>query len=187
MRNKVMYQNQNYVTDFSLKRIRGEFSMITLLYQQYNDNNTIFLQGKDMFKLHFKLIILSRSTCDCWRGLNWGMDLLTPCTHDSEVQAITVTQLISKIHNSPQNTLNVFQSPVSSPAIPLQRLLTVKILQLHALKSSLHRFPNTTDLVTPVFLKITPRHGPRRRTPFPTWPLLRVGSLLRERVYRAVA
>jgi hypothetical protein len=35
---------------------------------------------------------------------------------------------------------------------------------------------------------ITPRHGPRRGTPFTTVPLLlRVDSLLRERVYRAVA
>jgi hypothetical protein len=45
-----------------------------------------------------------------------------------------------------------------------------------------------TDLVAPVVLLITPRHGPHTNTPFPKVPpLLRVDSLLRERVYRAVA
>jgi hypothetical protein len=64
----------------------------------------------------------------------------------------------------------------------------VEILQLHALKSSLHRLPYRTDLVAPIVFKITPQHGPSRNTPFPTVPLkLRVDSLLRERVYRAVA
>jgi hypothetical protein len=78
--------------------------------------------------------------------------------------------------------------PAVSPAIPWQRLLTVEILQLHALKSSLHRLSYRTELVDPIVFKITPRHGPRRNTPFPTVPLLlRVDSLLRESVYRAVA
>jgi hypothetical protein len=43
-------------------------------------------------------------------------------------------------------------------------------------------------LVTPIVFKITPRHGSRRSTPFPTiLLLLRVNSLLREIVYRTFA
>jgi hypothetical protein len=69
-----------------------------------------------------------------------------------------------------------------------QRLLTVEILHLHALKSSLHRLPYRTDLVAPVVLLITARHGPRRNIPFAAVPLfLRVDSLLLEHVYRGVA
>jgi hypothetical protein len=37
-------------------------------------------------------------------GLDWILDLLTTYTHDSELQAITVSSLISKIHKSPQHT-----------------------------------------------------------------------------------
>jgi hypothetical protein len=108
-------------------------------------------------------------------------------TQDSELQAITTPQLKSKIHKSPQHPLSFFQPAVSSPAVPWQRLLTVEILQIHALKSSLHRLQYRTDLVAPIFSKKTPLHGPRRNTPFPTVPLLLlVDSLLRERVYRAV-
>jgi hypothetical protein len=77
---------------------------------------------------------------------------------------------------------------VSSPVIPWQRLLTLEILKLHELKSFLHRLKYKTDLVAPVVFKITPRCGPRRNSPFPTVRLLlRVDSLLRELVYRAVA
>jgi hypothetical protein len=54
--------------------------------------------------------------------------------------------------------------------------------------SSPHRFPYRTDLVAPNVLLLTSRHGQRRNTPFPVVPsLLRVDSLLRERVYWAVA
>jgi hypothetical protein len=52
------------------------------------------------------------------------------------------------LHNSQITTAPAkpFQPAVSSPAIPWQRLLTVEILQLHALKSSLHGLPYRTDL-----------------------------------------
>jgi hypothetical protein len=42
------------------------------------------------------------------------------------------------IHKSPQRMLSRFQPAVSSPAFPWQWLLTVEIIQLHALRSSLH-------------------------------------------------
>jgi hypothetical protein len=83
---------------------------------------------------------------------------------------------------------------VFSPVFLWKRLLTLEILQLHALRSSLHRFPYrtlselTTPLVAPIVFRITPLHGPRRNTPFPTvTQLLCAYSLQRERVYRAHA
>jgi hypothetical protein len=60
------------------------------------------------------------------------MDSLTTSTHDSELQVITVPQLIT-IHKSPQHPLSLFQPAVSLPAVPWQRLQTVEIFQLHAL------------------------------------------------------
>jgi hypothetical protein len=55
-------------------------------------------------------------------------------THHSELQVITALSLISKIHNS--------------PAVSLQRLLTVEVLQLLALWSYLHGLPCRTQLST---------------------------------------
>jgi hypothetical protein len=92
-----------------------------------------------------------------------------PLTHDSELQAVTTSLLISIIHKSPQHLLSLFQPSVSSPAIPWQQLLTV---ELPVLKSSLHRLPNRTfssvpflhslpyrtDLVASIVFLITPLH-----------------------------
>jgi hypothetical protein len=76
------------------------------------------------------------------------MDLLTTYTHYSELQAITAPPLISTTYKSPQHALSLlFQPAISSPAVPWQRLLTVEILLLHALKSSLYRLRYRTDLV----------------------------------------
>jgi hypothetical protein len=112
----------------------------------------------------------------------------TTYTHDSELQAITAPSLISTILKSPRHPLSLFEPAMSLPAVPWRRLLTVEILQRHALKSSLHRLPYRTLSVAPFVFKITPWHRPCRITPFPTVPLLFcVDSLLRERVYRAVA
>jgi hypothetical protein len=61
-------------------------------------------------------------------------------THDSELQAIAPPPLVSKIHKSPQYPLSP-SSLLSAPAVPWQRLLTVEILQLHALKSYHHELP----------------------------------------------
>jgi hypothetical protein len=58
------------------------------------------------------------------------MDLLTTYTHDSELQAITVLSLISTIHKSLQA-----KSSQSSLVVSWQRLLTMEILQLPALRS----------------------------------------------------
>jgi hypothetical protein len=50
--------------------------------------------------------------------------------HDSELQALTAPPVISTIHKSLQH--------LSSSAVPWQRILTVEILQIHALRSCLH-------------------------------------------------
>jgi hypothetical protein len=97
------------------------------------------------------------------------MDLLTTYTHDSEPEIIASPPLLSTIHKSPQHPLSLFQPVVSSPTVPWLRLLTVKILQLHAFRSYLHSLPYrtayqlTTDLVAPIVLKIILRHGLRRK------------------------
>jgi hypothetical protein len=75
---------------------------------------------------------------DYRRGSDWWMDLLTTYTHNSKLQAITASPLISTIHRSPQHPLSIFQPAVSPPAAPRQRLLTGEILQLHGLKFYLH-------------------------------------------------
>jgi hypothetical protein len=82
------------------------------------------------------------------------MHLLTTHTHDSERQAITAPPLRSTIHKSPQHPLSLFQSAVSSPAVPWQRLLRVEILQLHTLNSSLQRHPYIVDLIAPVVFQL---------------------------------
>jgi hypothetical protein len=52
------------------------------------------------------------------RVMDWILDWLTTYTQDSELWAITEPPLISTIHKSPQYTLSVFQTTVSSPAVP---------------------------------------------------------------------
>jgi hypothetical protein len=71
-------------------------------------------------------------TCmrDYRRGFGFVSDLLTTYTHNSELEAITAPPLISTIHKTPQHTLSLFQPAMSSLAVPWQRLLTLKILQL---------------------------------------------------------
>jgi hypothetical protein len=54
-------------------------------------------------------LMLSRiGACDYRWGLEWWMDLLTTCTHHSELQVITAPLLISTIHKSPLHPLNLF-------------------------------------------------------------------------------
>jgi hypothetical protein len=64
--------------------------------------------------------------------------------HYSEPQVITTPLLMSVLHTSLQQHLSCFQIAVSSPAVPLQRLLTVEILQLLALTSYLYSLPCRT-------------------------------------------
>jgi hypothetical protein len=117
------------------------------------------------------------------------MDLLTTYTY-TRLGTKSNYSATANLHNSQITTAyaKLFQPALSLPAVPWQQLLTVEILQLHALKLSLHRLPYKIDLVVPIVIKVTPRHVPPRNIPFPTVPLLlRVDSLLRERVYLAVA
>jgi hypothetical protein len=99
---------------------------------------------------------------DYRRGLDRWINLLTTYTNGSELQAITAP------HYPPQFTnhhgIGFFQPAVSSAALLWQRLLTVEILQLRALKSSFHRISYRTDSVAPVLFLITPRHRPLKKT-----------------------
>jgi hypothetical protein len=89
----------------------------------------------------------SRSICDYRWGLDWWMDLLTTYTSFGTISNYTAPP-ISTIHKSPQHPLSIFQHTVSSLAVPWQWLLTVDILQLHALRSSLHSLPYRTQLTS---------------------------------------
>jgi hypothetical protein len=80
-----------------------------------------------------------------WIGLK--LDLLTTYTHHSELQVIKALQPISTPYSSPQYTPSPLQPAVSQPAAPWQRLLTVEILQLPALRSSCHSRPCSTFLI----------------------------------------
>jgi hypothetical protein len=126
-------------------------------------------------------------------------------THDSELQATAAPPLISTIHKSQQHTLSLLQTAMSSSAVPWQRPLTVDILQLHALKSSIHRLPYRTQLSTnylqdwrpfhtyllifssePLAYTILARTTTETPVPTVTAQLLHC-SFQRERVYRAAA
>jgi hypothetical protein len=52
---------------------------------------------------------------------------------------------------------------VSSPAVPWQWCLTVEILQLHALRSYLHRFPYRTHYQLTFSLTYNISHEPHRK------------------------
>jgi hypothetical protein len=58
-------------------------------------------------------------------------------------QAVTALPRIST-----QHPLSLFQPVVTSSAVPWQQLLTVEILQLHALRFYLHSLPCRTQLST---------------------------------------
>jgi hypothetical protein len=131
--------------------------------------------------------IMLRSMCDCRRGLEWLLHLLT-----------TYTRFIcTSNYSAAINFYNSQTTTATAKSFPACCVFTSRFLvtasnngnsTASALKSSLHSLPYWTDLVASVVFKATHRHGPRRDTPFPTIPLLLlVDSLLQERVYRAVA
>jgi hypothetical protein len=121
--------------------------------------------------------------CNCERSLDWILDLFITLAHNSELNLIAVSPLISTFHKTPQHPLSILQLAVSSRAIPWRRLPTVEILQHHTLKFCFHSLPYRTHLVAPVIFTITPRYGPCKNIPFPKVPLLLyVDSLQRERV-----
>jgi hypothetical protein len=97
------------------------------------------------------------------------MDLLIIYTHNSELQAVTAPSLIYTLYKSPQHMLSLFSACCVFTIRSLATALTVEILQLHALRSSLHRlayrilYQLRTNLVGPFVFKITPRHGPHRK------------------------
>jgi hypothetical protein len=61
-----------------------------------------------------------------------------------ELRVITALSLISTLYISPQHPLSLLQPDVSSTAVSWKRRLTVKILQLSALRSSCHSRPCRT-------------------------------------------
>jgi hypothetical protein len=99
------------------------------------ESYTVVKQNSNRVRKQLRPYILSGSAC-VW--LSTGFGLLTTYTHDSELQIITWPPLILIIHISPQHPLSLFQPPVSSPAVPWQRLLTVEILQFQALRFYFH-------------------------------------------------
>jgi hypothetical protein len=72
------------------------------------------------------------------------MDLLTTYAHSSALQAITELSLIPTIYKSLQYALSILQPAVSSSAVTWQRLLTVVIIELYALKFHPHSLPYRT-------------------------------------------
>jgi hypothetical protein len=100
--------------------------------------------------------------CDYRRGMNWGMDLLTTCVHDSELQVITVPPLISKLCKSQKHPLSLFQ-----PAVFTSRSLAKASNSGDSSASRAHvvtiRRISRNWTVAPIVFKVTPRHGPRRK------------------------
>jgi hypothetical protein len=119
-----------------------------LSFKKFLNNPCLIHSNLRVQQVQSLLLILPRSMCDSRRGLDWWIDLVITYTHDWELQAITVPPLISTIHKSPQHLLSLFQPAISSLAVPLQRLLTLQIIQLHALRSSLHSLLCRTELST---------------------------------------
>jgi hypothetical protein len=84
--------------------------------------------------------IVTWYACDYRRGLDLWIYMLTPYTHDLEVQVIIAPPLISTIHKLLTHT----KSSQSSLAVFWQRLLTVEILQLPVLRLCCHSLTCTT-------------------------------------------
>jgi hypothetical protein len=110
---------------------------------------------------------------------------LTIYAHHSELQVITALSLTSILYKSPRHPLSLFPACCVFVSVPWQRLLTVEILQFHALRPYLDSLPCrtllstdnysavssqphlqcSTELVAPILFFITPWRGPRRQHP----------------------
>jgi hypothetical protein len=93
-----------------------------------------------------KVINIVMCLCDYRRSSDWWLDLLT--TYNSWLQVISALPSIPTIHKSTKHTLSLFQYAVSSPTVPWQRLLTVEIIHLYALRFCLHSLPCRTAFRT---------------------------------------
>jgi hypothetical protein len=89
-----------------------------------------------------------RDVCDYWRGMDWLMDSLTTYTHlrttsnysaTASLRTLQITIAAAKFFPA----CYVF---ISSSLSTASNLLTVEILQLHALMSYLHSLPCKTQL-----------------------------------------
>jgi hypothetical protein len=105
--------------------------------------------------------------------LEWTLDLLATYTHNSEIQVITASPLISTIHKSPQHMLRVSSLLCLHQPFPGNGFNSGDS-SASELKSSLnggspgtdsflHRLPYRTDLIAATVFLITPRHGPLRQ------------------------
>jgi hypothetical protein len=83
-----------------------------------------------------------------WRRSGSVCYVSAVCITDKHIFATSMVIISRERKNMDESwdrwKLSLFQHVVSSPAVPWQRLLTVEILQLRALKSSLHRLPYRT-------------------------------------------
>jgi hypothetical protein len=83
----------------------------------------VIIEHKMLHHANFVACRLSRvRVCDCRRGMDWWMDLLTTCIDHSELQTITAPLLISTLYRSlhAKSSQSAFTSRCSvTMAIPL--------------------------------------------------------------------
>jgi hypothetical protein len=141
----------------------------------FRGTDCLHLQGEEVRKEINQQKQVASSALQPWRLKIFCHDLcvtidgvLITYTQHSKLQVLTMLSLISTIHRSPQHLLNLFQSAVSSSAIPWQRPLTVEILQLYMLRFYFQSLPCRIQLLTLNWAKfqtspITSQHGPHRK------------------------
>jgi hypothetical protein len=124
---------------------RGKFLFLRKVTSLSNKIQSVCLVDSVSTLLSFakQNIVMCRG--DYRRGLDWWMDLLTPYTHDWELQVITAPSLISTILKSPQHPLSLFPAWCVFTSRSLSTALTVEILQFHALRCSAHSLPCRID------------------------------------------
>jgi hypothetical protein len=108
------------------------------------------------------VIVLSR-VCDAYRrGLDWWLGLLITLPHDSELQVITASSLISTFYKSLLQRLGIFSCSVFT-----SRFLATAYNSGDSSASALTPFPAdrrvTTELSSKFFTLITIRHRPHRK------------------------